>query len=108
MKLLLDEQMPRKIAFAFPSNCIVNNVQSEGWAGVQNGELLDLALSRNFDALISADKNISYQQNELSLAISVVVLHAFRLRIEELEPLIPEVVRRLEKMTSPAFIQINV
>lgn len=89
MRLLLDEQMPRKISRAFPSKCVVSSVQSEGWDGVKNGELLELACSSKFDALISADKNISYQQSELALPISVVVLHVFRLKIEELEPLIP-------------------
>ena len=108
MKLLLDEQMPRKIARSFPPSYVVSNVQAEGWAGVQNGELLELAHARGFDALISADKNISYQQNESDLPISVVILHVSRLRIEELAPLIPEAIRQLEKLSTPAFVRINV
>jgi len=108
MKLLLDEQMPRKIYRLFPSDYVISNVQAEGWAGVQNGELLELAHAKGFDALISADKNISYQQNESTLPISVLVLHVPRLRIEELEPLIPKAVEQLEKLSAPAFIQVGV
>ena len=63
---------------------------------------------RDFDALISADKNISYQQNESILPISVVVLHVFRLRLEELTPLVPIAIQRLEQLSSPAFIRIDV
>ena len=108
MKLLLDEQIPRNLAKSFPSNVLVSNVQAEGWAGAQNGELLHLAHSREFDALISADKNISYQQNKSELPISVLVFYVSRLRIEELEPLIPEAVLQLEKLSAPAFIRIGV
>ena len=74
MKLLLDEQMPRKIASHFPENFIVHTVQSQGWDGVKNGELLSLAASHEYDAVISADKNMAYQQNQQSLPLSVVVL----------------------------------
>lgn len=108
MKLLLDEQIPRNLMRSFPSNFVVSNVQAEGWAGAQNGELLKLAHSRGFNALISADKNISYQQNKLILPISVLVFYVSRLRSEELEPLIPEAVLQLEKLSSPAFIRIGV
>lgn len=65
-------------------------------------------MSRGFDALISADKNISYQQNESSLPISVVVLHVYRLRIEELSPLIPIAIEKLKGLSAPAFVRIDV
>lgn len=35
MKLLLDEQMPRKIYRLFPSDYVVSYVQAEGWAGAR-------------------------------------------------------------------------
>lgn len=108
MKLLLDEQMPRKISDFFPDMFEISTVQSEGWSGVENGELLSLAESRGFDALISADKNISYQQNESLLPVSVVVLHVNRLRIKELSPLIPIAIERLKDLSIPAFIRIDV
>jgi len=108
MKLLLDEQMPRKISEVFPDTFELSTVQSEGWSGVENGELLGLAKSRGFDALISADKNISYQQNESSLPIPVIVLHVYRLRIEDLSPLIPIAIEKLKELSAPAFIRIDV
>jgi predicted nuclease of predicted toxin-antitoxin system len=43
MKLLLDEQMPRKIATYFDTGAAVDHVQLVGWAGIKNGELLKLA-----------------------------------------------------------------
>ena len=84
MKLLLDEQMPRKIARHFPDSYSVDHVQSPGWSGTTNGALLKLAADNGYDALISADKNMAYQQDGETLGISVVVLHAYQLRTQDL------------------------
>lgn len=46
-----------------------------GWGGVTNGEVLQLAASE-FDAFITVDKSLQYQQNLSGLPIAVVVLHA--------------------------------
>ena len=34
----------------------------EGWSGIKNGKLLALATTK-FDAFITVDKNLPYQQN---------------------------------------------
>ena len=108
MKLLLDEQIPRKLAKYFPSHITVNTVQNQGWAGIKNGELLRLAALNGYDALISADKNMEYQQNAEGLPVSVVVLSVLRLRINDLAPLVPVAVEKLSAVSSPAFIRIGV
>jgi hypothetical protein len=46
-----------------------------GWSGIKNGELLARATSE-FDAFISVDKNLQYQQNLDTLPITVIVLDA--------------------------------
>ncbi len=106
MKLLLDEQMPRKIARRFPSEFEIHTVQQQGWSGIKNGELLALAAQHGYDALISADKNMEYQQNT-RVAVSVVVLQVSRLRIETLVPLIPATLERLASLETPTFIRIG-
>lgn len=67
MKLLLDEQMPRKIAGHFPTEFEVHTVQQQGWSGIKNGELLALAAQHGYDALISADKIMEHQQSARGL-----------------------------------------
>lgn len=57
-----------------------------GWAGATNGLLLARA-ARSFDVLITADKNIRYQQNLSSLPISVVILSAYSNSLAALIPL---------------------
>lgn len=107
MKLLLDEQIPRRLAQHFPDDFTVDHVQRLGWEETKNGALLKLAASAGYEALISADKNMPHQQNELSLPLSVVVLHVYRLKIEELAPLIPEAIERLRNLSAPTFIRVD-
>ena len=60
MKLLLDEQIPARLARAFAERFEVRTVQQTGWASSKNGALLRLAANDGFAALLSADKNMEY------------------------------------------------
>ena len=51
-------------------------VRDKGWNGIQNGQLLNLLLAEEFDALFNFDKNLTYQQNFSKHPITVFVLHA--------------------------------
>ena len=107
MKLLLDEQLPKSIAGSIPSQIEVHSVQSQGWGGVKNGALLELAHENKFTALLSADKNIASQHNERKLLIPVVILSVSRLHADNLIPLIPKAISELQADTSPRFIVVE-
>lgn len=62
MRLLLDENLPKRLKLDFPDHEIFT-VRDQGWNGIKNGHLLSLLLVNNFDALFTFDKNLSYQQN---------------------------------------------
>lgn len=96
MKLLLDEQVPKRLAQEFPSVYTVVTAQQMGWSSKRNGELLALAGDNGFDALITADKNMEYQQNEESLPLTVIVMAPLYNRLSDLIPLVPTVVSILE------------
>jgi hypothetical protein len=59
-----------------------------GWSAIKNGELLELA-SERFDAFVTVDRNLAFQQNVRSLSIAVIVLHAKTNRLADLLPLVP-------------------
>lgn len=92
MKLLLDENMPRPLASAFPKSFTVRTVQQMGWTSIGNGCLLSLAADQGFDALITVDRGMEYQQNVDELSIPVIVMRPDRVRLRDLQPLVPEVV----------------
>lgn len=107
MKLLLDEQVPARLAREFPENYEVHTVQRMGWASTKNGELLKLATAEGFVALLSADKNMEYQQSSTNLQIAVIVLAPIRNRLVDLVPLVPSVIALLEDNVAPQFYRIE-
>ena len=93
MRLLLDECVPNRLKRELVGH-EVKTVQDMGWAGIENGALLQLA-DGQFDALLTVDQGIEYQQNLSGLTISVVVMLAASNDVDDLRPLLPGVERAL-------------
>jgi hypothetical protein len=62
MRLLLDENLPKRLKADFPDHEIYT-VRDKGWNGIKNGRLLQLMLENGFDALLTFDKSLQHQQN---------------------------------------------
>lgn len=75
MKLLLDENLPKKLKADFPDHNVFT-VREMSWNGKKNGELMQLLLENDFDALITFDKNLQFQQNFQKYILPVIVLNA--------------------------------
>ncbi|MGQ0445403.1 MAG: DUF5615 family PIN-like protein [Beijerinckiaceae bacterium] len=74
--MLLDECLPRKLRRAFAgAGHEVKTVAECGWAGRKNGDLLRLA-QEQFDAFITVDRNMAFQQDAGQIDTTVVVLKA--------------------------------
>jgi Domain of unknown function (DUF5615) len=97
VRLLLDECIDRRLAKEFVGY-EVKTVPQMGWAGIKNGQLLALA-ETEFDAFITVDRNLSFQQNLPQFGIAVVVLHAFSNRLADLKPLAPKILEVLATVT---------
>jgi len=94
MKVLLDECIDWRLS----RDILGHNTKTArqmGWATLDNGELLALA-SEHFDVFVTADRNLSFQQNLTSLPIAVVVLHAKTNRLADLKPLVPKLLAAME------------
>ena len=107
MKLLLDEQVPARLARESPEKYDVYTVQKMGWASAKNGELLKLSAAGGFVALLSADKNMQYQQSSTELAIAVIVLAPVMNRLNDLVPLVPVIITALEDDLAQKFYRIE-
>lgn len=106
MKLLLDESVPRRLAFYFPKSFTVHTVQEMGWTGTDNGLLLSLAASDDFAAVLTVDRGIEHQQNADVLPIPVVIMIAARNRLQDLQPLVPGVVAVLSGGLQRRFYRV--
>ena len=96
-KLLLDEALPRPLAASFSSAFKVHTVQEMGWTGSHNGHLLKLAAKHGFDALLTVDQGFEHEQNPDTLPVPVIILIVVRNRLQDLQPLVPEVVTVLRQ-----------
>lgn len=63
MKLLLDEQIPRRLMHRLLPHHDAITVQYMGWGGKKNGELLQLLQEHQFEAFLTADKRMRHEQN---------------------------------------------
>jgi predicted nuclease of predicted toxin-antitoxin system len=74
MRVLLDSCVPKKLARELPEH-EVRTAPQMGWGDLDDGPLL-IAMTGEFDALITVDRNIPYQQNLSGRPFGVVVLRA--------------------------------
>ena len=81
-RVLLDENLPRKLRSEF-AEFTVRTVQEEGWTSFRNGELLSRA-QHAFDAFLTADRRLQYQQNVSRFDIGIVVIVTVELRLRRI------------------------
>ena len=101
MRVLLDECFPRGLRKDL-SEHEVKTVREAGWAGIKNGALLQRA-ARQFDVLLTVDRNLEYQQNFAGAALAVIVIDAPSNDIDVLRPFMPAV-REAVKTAKPGTI----
>jgi predicted nuclease of predicted toxin-antitoxin system len=106
MKLLLDENLPQQLRHEIPGHDC-STVAYAAWAGIENGELLKPAASAGFEALVTKDANLQYEQNLVSLPIAVVILHAPSNDIDDIRPLLPELLHILANLQPNRITRIH-
>ena len=72
MKVLLDACVPRPLRKFLPDH-IVQTAQEMGWGKLKNGALLQ-AVEPQFDAFLTSDQNLKYQQNIAGRKLAILVL----------------------------------
>jgi hypothetical protein len=73
MLILFDNNAPRGL-IRFLSGHSVEEARMRGWDQLANGELIAEAEKAGFEVMVTADKNIRYQQNLEARKIALVVL----------------------------------
>jgi len=63
MRVLLDENVDRRLKPGFDPTFKVQTVVERGWAGKKNGALLRLAAAE-FDAFVTMDQGIEFEPEE--------------------------------------------
>lgn len=106
MRVLLDENLPHTLRQLFENPIEAITVSYRGQTGKENGELLRLAADE-FDAFITMDGSIPYQQNLEAIQIGIILLKADSNRDEDLTPLIPQVNSALKTLKKGEVVTVS-
>jgi hypothetical protein len=105
VKILLDENLPHDLRYHLPGHEPMT-VAYMGWSGVKNGVVLRLAGEAGFDAMITMDDGVAYQQNAATLPIAVIILSAATNDLDNLLPLLPALLSSLSNLTPRVILRI--
>lgn len=73
MKVLFDQNVPRNLVGYLSAHQVTRSAEL-GWQELENGDLLDEAQDKGFEVMVTADRNLAYQQNLDNRRVAIVVL----------------------------------
>ena len=106
MKILLDENLPHRLRPLLIGHDVFT-VAFMKWNGVDNGELLTLAAADGFEAVITKDTGMPYEQNTQALPCSIVVLEAPTNELDDIRSLVPALLGCLQTLPPRTFARVK-
>ncbi len=105
MRILFDHSTPAPLRRLLGDHSITEAIEM-GWHRLSNGKLLSAAEDAGFDVLITADKNIRYQQNLAGRRIAIIELGNSRWPIVQLYT--DRIVEALTRITPGCYLQVEI
>ena len=106
MRVLLDEQLDHRLRHDFNSQFQVMTVAGRGWKGEKNGALIRLAAAE-FDAFITMDRGIEYEQNWTAIDLAIILVSAKTNRYADVKPLIQAIESALAKAVPGRLVRVS-
>jgi hypothetical protein len=106
VRLLLDECVPRPLKRELTGHA-VSTVIEQGWSSKRNSELLRLMLAEGFEAFLTVDQHLPFQQNVAASGVAVIVVLARTNRLKELRPLVPAILDALLRVNPGELIRVG-
>ena len=104
---LIDECAPSELKKVLIENGFEwFTAQDAGWAGKENGELLGLA-NVEFEAFVTLDRKLRYQQNLVGLKIAIIVLRGHSNRLKHLRPSFQSCIETLRSIQPGTVIELG-
>jgi predicted nuclease of predicted toxin-antitoxin system len=104
VKVLFDQNVPRPLSRFLSGHVVVRAVEL-GWEELSNGELIASAEAQGFDVMVTADRNLRYQQNLTGRKLAIVVLPSGRW--PRVKMCISEIVQAVNSAAAGAYIEIR-
>jgi hypothetical protein len=77
------------------------------WKGLKNGDLLRQAAAAGFQAIVTTDRNVPYEQHVATIPIAVIILLAATNDLEDLLPLPPGLLAELNHAKPRSVTRIH-
>jgi predicted nuclease of predicted toxin-antitoxin system len=104
VKVLFDQNVPRNLARYLTGHKVTRSAEM-GWQELENGDLLDEAQNNGFEVMVTADRNLTYQQNLKNRRVGLVVLPSGNW--PEVKAHIVEVVRAIDEAEPGSFKELK-
>ena len=78
-----------------------------GWHELENGDLISAVEAAGFEAMVTTDKNLQYQQSLTDRKVSIIVLAPRFVFFEDLAPLLPQLNTALANLSQGSFVVIE-
>jgi len=101
VRVLLDSNLPRAFGALLPGHR-TETTHARRWSDLDDGPLLDAA-EEVFEAFITMDQNLRFQQNLTGRRLRVILLRASSNRLAVLVPAAPSVLEALATMAPGDF-----
>lgn len=105
MKVLLDHNVPRTLRTLIAGHEVLT-AREQGWDRLINGDLIKAAAEAGFQAMLTTDADLRYQQNEATLPLRIIIMLAKNNTHDELSLLIPDVLHVLAQDGSK-FVEVG-
>jgi predicted nuclease of predicted toxin-antitoxin system len=106
VKILLDECLPVDFRHSFPNH----QAHTVEWAGLQgktNGELLLAAAFADYDVLLTVDQGLPHQRASTDRKLSIIVMRSRSNQMEDLLPLVSDILEALETIQRGQIVEIS-
>jgi hypothetical protein len=104
VKILFDQGVPAPLAVFLTGHSVVRAAQ-RGWSGIRNGDLLAKA-EGEFDALVTTDQNLAYQQNLERRRLAILVLG--KGNWPQLQPHTARIAAAVDGLTPGGFVEVPI
>src|SRR6185369_14701880 len=103
MRILFDQGTPAPLRHALAGHA-VSTAYEMGWAKLENDDLLNAAKT-SFDALVTTDQNLRYQQNLASRRLAILVLPTTSWPMIQLH--LPKVTVAVNALRTGNFVELD-
>jgi hypothetical protein len=106
MRLLIDECIDQGLRHEFPGHDC-QTAQYVKLTGLKNGALLAAAEAAGFDAIITVDQSIPFQQDLRGRRIALLILTAPTNRLRDLKRLVPSAMTALSSIEPGQVVRVS-